>query len=253
MYQIFGFIFWWSFIFLYFLFSKEIDLNKLTLMIFLLIIWIKITVSIANSFEQEIYKKEKISTLIPFENLQKIFVVIVSYFIFWWTSVTTLLITIASIFVILGFSIDFKKYKLPTFFNTILVLNLIFALESLLTWYFLKVLNFQTFYSINYVVWFVFIVILILSKKEDIKLLLKQTKKFYTYRFFTSIFWNLNSVIYMYLISQLWMVITILLSFLSIWFKIIFAYFFLKEIPARKDIILTIILAVFIWCWYYFK
>jgi hypothetical protein len=39
---------------------------------------------------------------------------------------------------------------------------------------------------------------------------------------------------------------------LWMWFKLLFSYIFLKEIPWKKDIILIIIVASLISAWYYF-
>jgi hypothetical protein len=78
---------------------------------------------ISVTIEQKIYKVEKISTLMPFENLQKVFVVIISYFLFSDTSLTTLLITLLSIIVIILFKIDFKNFKLPKFIKPIILTN----------------------------------------------------------------------------------------------------------------------------------
>ncbi len=53
--------------------------------------------------------------------------------------------------------------------------------------------------------------------------------------------------------SSLWVVLTSLLSLLYLWFVYIISYFILKEIPSKKDVIVTIIVSIFIIIWIIFK
>lgn len=253
MYQIFWYVFWWLLVTLWIIVFWDLDFSKITLISILIFIIVKASANISNTIEQEIYKKEKFSTLIPFENFQKIFIVTLSFFLFSDTKIETLLITIASIFFVLLFNIDFKDFKLPKYTKQIIGINLIFAIEYLTIWYLLKIINFETYFTFNYIVWWIIVILFLLIKKEDFKLIFKQKKEFYIYRWFWSIIWNIWWLISMYLISSLWVVVSMLLWFLAVWMRLIFAYFILKEIPTKKEIYLVLILFVFIWIWYYFK
>lgn len=253
MYQIFWYFFWWLLVTLWIIVFWDLDFSKITLISILIFIIVKASANISNTIEQEIYKKEKFSTLIPFENFQKIFIVTLSFFLFSDTKIETLLITIASIFFVLLFNIDFKDFKLPKYTKQIIGINLIFAIEYLTIWYLLKIINFETYFTFNYIVWWIIVILFLLIKKEDFKLIFKQKKEFYIYRWFWSIIWNIWWLISMYLISSLWVVVSMLLWFLAVWMRLIFAYFILKEIPTKKEIYLVLILFVFIWIWYYFK
>lgn len=250
-------IFWfsgWFLIWLIFLFLWKVDLSVLTNLTFILVFISIVSIDLFwSKIEQWIYKKEKVSVLMPFESLQKIFIVIAWFFLFWNTSVFTLIITLITIIVIIWFNIDYKNFKLPKFLWLVVFINLIWAIVAILENVMLKITNVQTFFALNDLIKVIFVSISIafLFKNEALQIF-KQTRNFYFFRFWAWIFWWINFLITLFLISELWIVTTILLSFLWMVFKLIFSYFLLKEIPWKKDIILAFIVATLIWIWYYF-
>ena len=62
-------------------------------------------------------RNSKLSDLLTYENLDKLFTVVIWFFIFYWTvswtSFTTLFIWILTIFIVTFFSIDIKNLRLP--------------------------------------------------------------------------------------------------------------------------------------------
>ena len=53
--------------------------------------------------------------------------------------------------------------------------------------------------------------------------------------------------------STLWVVLTSLLSLLYLWFIYILGYFILKEVPSKKDMLVTLFIAVCIITWVIFR
>ena len=98
----------------------------------------------------------------------------------------------------------------------------------------------------------IFSFILIFIKKEfsEIKLL---TKKYIKLLVFTNTIVIVSILLALTMYSTLWVVLTSLLSLLYLVFIYILSYFILKEIPNKKDIIITIFVASYIIIWVIFK
>lgn len=229
----------------YSIFFSYIVLFSILFILLLEIWWWKI--------EQRVYKNEKYSALMPFENLEKIFIVIIWFFAFWNSSLLTLFITILTIIIIFFFNVDLKTFKIPKYITDVFLVNLCWAWITLTSTYILKFSDSQSFFVYNQIAQFLMIfLILIFTLKNDIGVIFKQQKWFYLYRLSWTTLWALNYLLTLFLIKELWIIITILLSFLWIIFKLIFSYFLLKEIPTKKDLLLWFIVLVLIWIWYYF-
>gem|GEM_PF-2455326 len=83
--------------------------------------------------DQAIYKKEKISTILPYENLSSIFAILISFFIFKDVSWTSFFIAILTVIVIILFSIDFKNVKFPKKIKPIMIVQAFTALYIIIT------------------------------------------------------------------------------------------------------------------------
>lgn len=215
--------------------------------------------TIGRYFHAKIFKIEKITYLLPYENLSKIFTIIFSFYLFSDISTLSFFITLVTIFVIIIFSLDFKNIG---FSKNILIFSfshLLFAIWNLIVGYILletskwglwvSGYSFITTYLVMGVVIF-FIPFFVLKWFQELK---KVDFGFYTYRsisWFLSWFsWFLSLVV----ISYLGLSISVLLSFLWIFSTLFFAFFILRDIPRKKDIILTIIILTLISLWFYFK
>jgi len=95
--------------------------------------------------------------------------------------------------------------------------------------------------------------ILIISFRKNYKELFTWKKEFYYYRFSASIVWVAWDLMWLFLISSLWLVLSILLWFFWLFFTLLLGYFILKDKPSKKNIILSLLVMVLIWIWYYFK
>lgn len=215
--------------------------------------------TIGRYFHAKIFKVEKITHLLPYENLSKIFTIIFSFYLFADISKTTFFITLFTILVIILFTIDFKNLK---FWKNILIFafsHVLFALWNLITWYILLEasawwlwVSWYSFITTYLIIWTLVFFIPFFWLKWFLEL--KNVDfSFYTYRWAAWILswfsWFLSLVV----IANLWLSISVLLSFLWIFSTLFFAFFILRDIPTKKDIILTILVLALISAWFYFK
>lgn len=218
----------------------------------LIIFWIVVLTIVNSLLEQNIYKNEKISALIPYEYLSSIFVIIISFFLFSDVSVITLIITLLSIVVITLFSIDLKKLIFPKNIKKIFILHIVWAIKLLTLWYILvRISNFD-YFSIFTFFFFIITVVVFIIKKYYTQFN-KWNKEFYKYRFSASIAWTFWELMSLFIISSMWLIIATLLWFLWLASTLLFWYFILKDKPEKKDILLAIIILILISIWYYFK
>jgi hypothetical protein len=106
-----------------------------------------IVVTYNSILSQRIYKEEKLSALMPYENLASVLTIVAAFFLFRDTPVATLLIAIAVIAFIFAFSFDFKKREFPKKFGLIVANHSINATRSLVIAYVLTQLSSSTFYA----------------------------------------------------------------------------------------------------------
>jgi drug/metabolite transporter (DMT)-like permease len=77
-------------------------------------ITVLIVINLASSAcNQKLYRIEKLSNIIPYQNLKSVFSIIAGFLIFKDASLFSFVIAVISFLVILGFSLDFKNLKLP--------------------------------------------------------------------------------------------------------------------------------------------
>lgn len=207
--------------------------------------------------EASILKKIKISKVLPYNSFDKIIIIIMWFLLFYWTewytSIITLVISIATVLVIVLFNINPKKIKLEKDILLYLLLKVFYAISTLIIW---KVLLDYTTLDIFAVIVFVYLwfhIMFNLIAKKDFTLIFKQTKVFYKYRLLTSVIWRIAFIWGFFIIESSWLLVASLLSFLSLVFSIFSMKFILWDSPQRKEIILAFIVISMIWTWYYFK
>lgn len=203
-------------------------------------------------FSQKSYTIDKISTLTPYENINKIISIFLWFMIFWNMSYLSLIMTILATLTIVFFSIDYKNINKPKSIKLFLVYQILTSINILITAYLLKFITEWDFYVLNHMLWilFMFIIILITWNHKNVKTI---NKSFYWNRILASIFWWISWLIWIIIIKQLWVAISVLLSFLWVWVTLILSYFILKDTPSYKNILMTILVSLFVWLWYYYK
>lgn len=106
-------------------------------------------VGYAGLLTQKIYKEEKISALMPFDNLSALLTIVAAFFILGQTPVATLAIAIVTMVFIFTATFDFKNHHFPRNIKLILLSNGIGATRSLAMGYALSHLASPTFYSVR--------------------------------------------------------------------------------------------------------
>ena len=199
-----------------------------------------------------IFEEEKLATLMPFVNLNKIFSLCLSYFIFHDVSLLSLGISLLAVFVIIWFSIDFKYFTFPKNFGKILIVQLLTSIRFIAMWRCIIQLSDTVYYVIEWLMYWVILLLIILSRHNQNQIT-QFSKEFYANRLWASFLWAIWFIISLYLISELWTTIVILLGFLNVGLQIIVAYFYLDETPSKKDIILTALVLSLVALWFYFR
>lgn len=230
------------------LLEKEAFLNIETigLMIFCMIIW-----ALSGFMMLDIYKNDKISTIMPYENLDKLFIMIIWFFVFSDTSINSLLFAIWTVIVITVFSVDFKDIKLPRNFWKLFISKWLKAVVTLILGYLLLRHNSMSITAIDALICIVMYSSML--KIVDFRKFKTLWKKYYSLRLWWSALWWISYFIVLFLISNLWVVITTLIWFFWLGTTLLFSYLFLWDKPEKKSIVLAILVFVLISLWYYFK
>lgn len=250
------FIFLFYYFFIWFNFDTKLNLEpKVVFLIFLSFSFY----TIWKYFYSKIFKVEKITYLLPYINLEKIFTVIFSFFLFKDITNTTFFITIFTVLIIIFFSVDYKNIK---FSKNILIFSfsqLLYAMWNIVMWYVLLDVakwwlwvTWFSFITTYLFIWVVLFLIPFLFLKWFLEL--KQVDSWFYFSIGTSSIlswfaWFLSMVV----ISDLGLSISVLLSFLWLFSTLFFSFFILRDIPTKKDVILSILVLLLVSAWFYYK
>lgn len=242
--------FFWLFIIIYFLFTW-VAFNQINLLFLIIVFCLTLANIFSTQFYQIIYQKEKISVITPYSNINKIFVIIASFFIFSDVSIISLIITFLAILIVIGFSIDFKNLKLPKSISLIIFTEIFYWIITLWVWWLILKYNASLYFFINFLLSMLLLAIIWYFLWE-FKTFKNANKSFYFNIAIASLCW-ISEFLWLIVIQELWLSVWILLSFLWIWITLIFSYLILKDKPAKKDLLLTVIITILVGLGYYFK
>lgn len=228
-----------------------IDASKIDLFAIAIVTILFFLYTFNNIFRQKLLREEKISFLIPYSNINKVIMIILWFIIFRDSSLITVLIWIFVILILVISSIDLKTFKISKKLWNILTIQVIDWLAWVLWWWFIVMYSDKLYFAL-YVIIGLVLLSLINIKTWEIKELVSAPKWFWKDRVLSSTWW-LWWFLSLVLISNLWITTSVLLSFLWIWTTLLFSYMFLRDKPVKKDIILTIVVMILIWLWYYLK
>jgi len=207
---------------------------------------------LSNNIWQYLYKNEKLSTLLPYFKINSFIVVILGFLFFKDASLVSFLICVWAIILTTIFSIDFKNHVIPKNFSKIILHEVFKTMEFLISIYILKTitsLEFVILYQVYYVV-IIFFVILFLKEFGEFK---KINTNIIKYRSSAYVFWFTSYFIDIFLLKEYGVIMLTLFWFFCSTLSITLAYFFLKETPEKKDILLGLFVTVLAGVWYYFK
>ena len=221
--------------------------------IWILLVWASL-INVTYVLRRHAYKYEKVSVLQPFAMLYQVFPVIIG-FIFIASErlniITFFMAIIASLVTILP-SIDYKNFKFSIYSLEVLISSLIKSWVLFWVIYLITIISPTTFYVLESVYLILFSILFIFINWEY-----KQIKDYKINFFRVSFIANLTVVFSIILsltmFKELWVIATSLISLLYLGFVYILWYFILKEIPSKKDIIITILVAICIMVWIWFK
>jgi len=213
--------------------------------------------AIWSILEAWIYKKVKISKILPYSSFDKLFVIVLWFILFYWnegyTSISTLIIAIFTVLIIVLFSFDYKNISIEKEILYYIFVKLMYSIATLIMWGVLLSYTTIDMFSILIIVYLCIHLIFNLIIKNNFSNLLKQSKTFYKYRIWWSVIWWASFVLWFFIIENSWVLIASLLSFITIVFSIISMKYILGDSPNKKQIILAILVVILIWVWYSFK
>lgn len=143
---------------------------------------------------------------------------------------------------------------MPRNFMPIIMVKLLLTVQMLFMWFALNKVNsvwdFYVLYNI-FIVWVTLFVALISRKRK--KQLKFNKRDFFLYMFIAALAWEWTEIMKNFIIKDFWLVITTLLCFLYIWITLILSYFMFWDKPNKKNIMITFVLTILVWLWFYFK
>lgn len=251
LFSLFYYSSWFLIVFILYIFWY-LHIKHLSLLIFILILWIVVIWLILWKINQTLYKRNKMSSLMPYQNISRIVVIIFWFLIYQDTSLITLIIAIITTIIIALFSIDFKNYTVSKDIKIYSVVQIINWIITLTIVYILKDIWNINYFLYMYIIWIIFISSVVWYKWQ-FKQALKLPKKFYYYRLAASHIWWVSYLLSLLVIENLWATLSILVSYVWLSVTLLFTYLFLWEKISKKDIILSIIVSLLIWIWYIYK
>lgn len=207
---------------------------------------------LGNNLWQYLYKNEKLSTLLPYFKINSFIVVILGFLFFKDASLISFLICIWAIILTTIFSIDYKDYTAPKNSFKIILHEIFKTIEYLIAIYILKNVS-SVEYVILYQVYYSIVVLLIIAFQKDFKEFKKFNSHILKYRYMGYTLWFTSYFIDIFLLKEYWVIILTLFWFICSSLTIVIAYFFLKEVPEKKEIILWVLVTILAWVGYYFK
>ncbi len=248
-----GLIFIYILVFIFWINSNIFFDNKV---IILLIIWWFID-WFASLIEVSIFKRVKVSKILPYWSFDKLFIILLWFILFYWnpwyTSIPTLLISILTVVIIMLFSIDYKNFWIEKDVKLYIFVKFLYACTTLIMWRILFEYSTLDIFSVIIFIYLWFHLFSNILLKRNFKTLLTQPKQFYKYRVTSSTLWRISFVLSIIIIEKSWVLIASLLSFITIVFSIFSMKIILGDSPTKKQILLALLVVILIWTWYYFK
>lgn len=205
-----------------------------------------------NKIEQDLYKQEKMSTLLSYFKLNNFILIVVGYLVFRDSSLLSFVICLVSLVIMMAMSFDYENYEFPKNIGKILIHQVLRSVEVITIAYVLKTLTeveYIVLFQCSYVI-IGAIVVGLLRQLGHIKNLTTQVAKIQV----TSYYLNYGTfVIGAFLLKEFWLVMTMLFWFLGSGLSVLLAYFMFREIPSKKDITLGFLLIALVGVAYYFR
>ncbi len=233
-------------------FFDKLVLSDINLKIFSLIVFLYLLQFVIVQLNQYVYSKEKISSILPYQNIHKVLVIILSFLIFWDISLITLIIALFTVLIIILFTVDFKTLKVPKSIKIFTFSQILETINFLMLWYLFTLISNVTFFIYSFILWIIFVWSIITYKKQ-LSCFKTLPKAFFKYRLIAAHIWWTSYILSLVVIQELWLSLSILLSYIWLGMTLFFSYLMFKDKPSKKDLSLIIIVSILIGVGYYFK
>lgn len=197
-------------------------------------------------FEQYAYKNEKMSILIPYGEFKSVFTIIIWFIVFSDSSIITFLFAILAWITLVIWWLNFKNLKFNKYCLSLTMSSLLYSTKLILYWLILlQISEFSVmFYSTAIKTIILFIIIFLSNELFHYK---KMNKKMSSFILLENIIWITVTFITLFLIKELWIVQAVMIWMVYLAVSMSFAFIFFKNIPTKKELIVTILVTTFIW------
>ena len=240
------FTYFWAFLTLLVMFL----IWKFNIFLFRPIDYFLIFISYAISFVrifigQQVYKTEKISSLIPFSNISKILSILLWVLILWdKVSFISLLLFFIIIILILFSSFDIRNLKISKNILLYIFGQVLISFKDLTICFILVNNSTMDYYSV-YIIFSFFVILSFTLYKRDFKYIKTLDKKYFLYSLWSSI-WYVSTLISILVMKELWLTVSVILSFLWIWVSYLLSYLVFKDTPSKKDMLITLLVTILV-------
>jgi hypothetical protein len=214
-----------------------------------LCLWLRLT---SSYLMQKVYRVEKLSTIAPYENTNEMLSIILAFFVFHDVSVITFFIALTIVLLTALFTIDFKKLKLPKSFKTLFLAQALLPIYYIGLWILIKQVTYTEYFTLE-AIWENIILFTLVIYQWKFRCLKNQTSTFYKSRFAASVLGYSGAMLSMYIVSQFWLLISMLFSFMYVAFTMILSFIFFRDKPTVKNIIYASIVITLVITGYYFS
>lgn len=214
-----------------------------------ILIWIVFRLS-SSYLMQRVYRNEKLSVITPYENTNEILSIILAYFIFRDVSLTSFCIAIGIMFFTVIYTVDFQKLKFPRFFWTFFIAQLFLTLYYICIWFIVREISYTEYFALESL-FAVIILFTFVLKQRQISILRHQTHIFYKSRIIASLLWYAGFILWIYIVSEYGLLLSMIFSFMYVIFTMIFSFLFFRDIPKLKSILFALIVTCLVAIWFY--
>ncbi len=203
---------------------------------------------ICEYLEQYAYRSEKISVLTPYHEFEWVFATILGFTFFANNTLITFLTSLFAGAVLIIGSTDFKKFKINKYCMAIMLVGFLTSLRFIVFGYVLLRFSELTSLFFSMLMSFVIIFVVVLFKKE-MPMIAKSPWKLNKFIFAEWLYWTMANLIILYLIKNTGIVQTVLVSMTFMAVSLGLSYIYFKDIPTKKDIVVTLIISACIVFW----
>jgi len=195
--------------------------------------------------------------LLPYEYLSSVFTIVVAYLYFGNASFVSFCMALLACITIIVFSLDGKKLVFPKNLGLVVLVQALGATRSLTNGKLLLILATYltqnqlagnasvTFFAWNTIALSAVLMVPMIIGHQ-FGSLATGSREFYKYRMSSALIGQFNTILGFFVVSQLGVLFSSLLGFLSMGVRMILGYFILGDKPTSKSVILSIVLGSFV-------